>query len=216
MADTQQLTQAKAFADQILSQLRATAGPRGATYQARVLTSQDTPESIAQRSPVGDVEEYGTMALPAAGALGAGMTKAQIKAGLRPIEEELAAMESAPVRTGGQRISKAQLQAGVRQAANFAQIAKAGEVPSVPPTRMWPAWINEQTGEVSHATQVITSGWHVENTPKIYDSRYKMLVPDPNWTRGHVDPNTFKAYTDAMLDAVSKGATGIRKWFGAL
>jgi hypothetical protein len=215
MADIQQLSDSQSQVAALLSQLREQAGPRGAVYAGRLLTPQDTPQSVMARTPASDVEEYGTMALPAAGALGAGMTKAQIKAGLRPIEEQLSEVAAEPARGIGKRVSKAELQQGIRAPASFATVARAGEIPQTPPHKMWPAWINQQTGEVRHATEVIPAGWHEPNTPKIFDSRYKMLMPDPNWTRGHVDPATFKAFTDEMLDVASK-STGARSWlFGS-
>lgn len=210
MADEKALQANQAQVANLIAQLQAQAGPRGATYAGRVITPQDTPQSIMGRLPQGDTEEYGTMGLlgPGLGGLGAGITKAQLKAGLRPIEAELGAIEGTPVRQaarqGAQRVSKAELQAGVRPAAQIARIAKPGSAPVSPPHKMLPAWINETSGEVRHSMEAIPAGWHEPNTPKIFDSRYKMLVPDPNWTRGHVDPVTFDAFTDKMLDAASR------------
>lgn len=190
MAEPKQLSDSQAQIAALLQALRATAGPRGATYAGRVITPQDTPQSIMARTPAGDVEEFGQLIGPAAGAVGAGITKAQLKAGLRPIEQEFAAMEGPAARgiTGaGQRISKAELQQGVRGIQHLAEIAKKGDVPLTPVHKLLPAAINETTGEVAHA---MTPG------PFLHEPLLKSIKGS---VRGWVDPATWKAYTDEML-----------------
>lgn len=159
MADEKQLQDSQSQVGDIIARLRALAGPRGATYAGRVLTEKDTPESVMQRLPGGDVEEFGAMAGPLAGAGVAGITKAQLKAGFRP---------------------KTQI----------AQLAKAGEVPITPIHQLWPAAINESTGEVAHAMQP---------GPYLHEP---LLQSVKNSVRGWVDPVTWKAYTDKMLAGI--------------
>lgn len=160
MADEKQLQDSQSQVGDIIARLRALAGPRGATYAGRVLTEKDTPQSVMQRLPGSDTEEYGTMALPLAGMGAAGITKAQLKAGFRPQTQ-------------------------------IAQIAKTGEVPITPIHQLWPAAINESTGEVAHAMQAGIPGAHDSLLRSIKDS-----------VRGWVDPVTWKAYTDKMLAGV--------------
>lgn len=108
---------------------------------------------------------------------------------------------------GAGMISKAQLRAGVRPPVQIAQIAPKGASPVVDFTKLWPAWINEKTGEVRHAMQAILSGWHEPNTPKIMIG--KKLVNDPNWTRGHVDPVTWNAFPESRFTGTPQRLTGM-------
>lgn len=160
MADEKQLQDNQAQVANIIAQLQAQAGPRGATYAGRVITPQDTPQSIMARLPAGDTEEYGSMGLlaPGLGGVGAGITKAELKAGVRP-----------PVQ--------------------IATIARKGEIPTVAPHEMWPAGINVETGEVAHAYKAGIGG-------------HKPFEAMKGAVRGFVDPNTWKAYTQEMLEAL--------------
>lgn len=160
MADEKALQANQAQVANIIAQLQAQAGPRGATYAGRVLTPQDTPESIMARLPQGDTEEYGTMGLLAPGlGVGAGITKAELKAGVRP-----------PVQ--------------------IAAIARKGEIPTVAPHEMWPAAINVEKGEVAHAYKPGIGG------------HKPLMEAMEGAVRGFVDPNTWKAYTQEMLEAL--------------
>jgi hypothetical protein len=159
MADEKQLQDNQSQVADLIARLRAAGGQRGATYAGRVLTEKDTPESVMQRLPGGDVEEFGAMAGPLAGAGVAGITKAQLKAGIRPQTQ-------------------------------IAQLARPGEMPVTPIHKLWPAAINETTGEIAHARQPGV-GLHEP-----------LLRSIKNSVRGWVDPVTWQAFTDKMLSAV--------------
>lgn len=88
-------------------------------------------------------------------------------------------------------ITKAELKMGVRPAIQIAEIAKKGSVPTVPLSKMWPAAINEATGEVAHVQQ--PGVWMHE----------PLLKSLKNSVRGWVDPVTWKAYTDKAINDVS-------------
>jgi hypothetical protein len=137
-----------------------------ATYLGRVISPEDNPAEVQRRFPQAELETGGT-------ATQAGdLLKPALIAG----------------------ITKAQLKAGVRPTTQIAQIASKDIRPLAESTKMWPAWINEKTGEVRHAMQPILQGWHEPNTPmKMLN---KKMTLDPNWTRGHVDPITWNAFPE--------------------
>jgi len=139
---------------------------RVATYLGRVVTPEDTPAEVRRRFPQAELETGGT-------AMQAGdLLKPGLVAG----------------------ITKAQLKAGVRPETQIARIAPEGAKPVVEFTKLWPAWINEKTGEIRHAMQPILQGWHEPNTPM--KALNKKMTLDPNWTRGHVDPVTWNAFPE--------------------
>jgi hypothetical protein len=201
MADEKQLQDNQGQVGDILARLRGLAGPRGATYAGRVLTPQDTPQSIMGRTPGGDTEEYGTMALPAAGAVGAGITKAQLKAGVRPQTQIEAAMERA---NAAQRISKAELQAGVRPASRGIQFFEApkGVEPSIPFHQLGAAVKRLDTGEIISAGK---RGVEALNSGLAHHEGIRKLIPEGVLVEeGFVDPTTMYYYSRAALDKISQ------------
>lgn len=120
----------------------------------------------------------------------------QYISGQRPNTQDLSQLAAdmiglSPVGAG---ITKTQLKAGFRPETQIARIAPEGARPMVDFTKLWPAWINEKTGEIRHAMQPILQGWHEPNTPM--KALNKKMTLDPNWTRGHVDPVTWNAFPE--------------------
>ena len=173
--------------DYLISQLQSEAKPRPdllgtgvspATYMGRLIVPGMTNKDVLSQLPTQSAEE-GSKMLSGLGLAGSGTALAGSIPG---------------------RVSKAELRAGIRPSVQIAEIAKRGATPLSEYHKMWPAWINETTGEVRHAMSPIGAGWHEPNTPRLFDNATKSLKPDPNWTRGHVDPLTFKAFTESHLE----------------
>ena len=78
----------------------------------------------------------------------------------------------------------------------FAELAKPGVRPLTDSHKMWPALIDERTGKVIHAMQP-GIGLH---EAYLYPAAKGM----PNFipTRGFVDPVTFQAFTEKMLESL--------------
>ena len=137
-----------------------------ATYLGRVISPEDNPAEVQRRFPQAELETGGNVS----------QALDLIKPGL----------------IAG--ITKASLKAGFRPETQIARIAPEGARPMADFTKLWPAWINEKTGEIRHAMQPILQGWHEPNSPmKMLN---KKMTPDPNWTRGHVDPITWNAFPE--------------------
>lgn len=77
----------------------------------------------------------------------------------------------------------------------FAELAKAGTRPVTETYKMFPALIDERTGQVIHSMK-----------PGAYqhDSLYGALPKNFQPTRGFVDPLTFQAFTEKMLEGLKQ------------
>ena len=137
---------------------------RVATYLGRVITPEDTPAEVQRRFPQAELETGGNVS----------QAMDLLKPGL------LAG------------ITKAQLKAGIRPATQIAQIAREGVIPLTATHKLWPAAINETTGEIAHAMQ-----------PGAY-LHEPLLRSIKNSVRGWVDPVTWNAFTDKMLSLVER------------
>lgn len=85
---------------------------------------------------------------------------------------------------------------GSTQFSKIAQVAKEGVVPITPIGKMWPALIDERTKNIIHASQPIHTGWHdvaASQAPKGFKG-----------TRGFVDPVSWNAFTEKVLEGLSK------------
>lgn len=180
------------FLQGILESLKAFAQPRPDitsqiqrpyTYAGRVVSALDneTPQSIMQRSPIGELEAGGqaASAIPKGLAV-AGMAKAFKPAGIgsSQIAESL---------ERGGKIFKPAIR-------SLAEIAPKNKIPNTPLERMFPAIIDEKTGEVLHAMAPTGPGGH--------SVLYSHMPAGFNPTRGFVDPETFYAYSEAELEQI--------------
>ena len=77
-----------------------------------------------------------------------------------------------------------------------ARMAKKGSQPVTEFEKMFPALIDEASGEVIHGMKAVGAGGH----KPLYEAAGGMKNFKP--TRGFLDPATFDAYTEAMLEEI--------------
>ncbi len=82
-------------------------------------------------------------------------------------------------------------------AQELAQMAKPGVRPLTENHKLWPALIDETTGKVIHSMQP-GAGQH----EPLYNAA--RAIPGFKPMRGFVDPATFNAFTDKMLEAATR------------
>lgn len=80
---------------------------------------------------------------------------------------------------------------------NLAELAGARDIPETAIEKMFPALIDANSGEVVHAMRAVGPGGH----KSLYDA-VANLKSFSSPTRGFVDPSTFKAYTESMLENI--------------
>ena len=83
----------------------------------------------------------------------------------------------------------------IKPQGQFATLAKEGVSPLSPPNKLLPALIDMRTGEV---IQAMSPG------PGFHDVLRQSAPKNFMGTRGFVDPITFQAFTETMLDALTK------------
>jgi len=89
---------------------------------------------------------------------------------------------------------------GVQQ---LAELAAANSTPTVAFEKMWPALVDANTGQIIHGMAASGAGGH----NPLYDVAKGMKGFAPQ--RAFVDPTTFKAYTEAMMEDILQ-----KKYFG--
>lgn len=121
---------------------------------------------------------------------GAGMAKS-FKPG--PSNEEISAgLRESFLTNTGKKITRAPASA---------VLAKPNSVPVSPFEKMFPALINEKTGEIVHAMSATGPGGHrvlLDSVAGPWNSKQGAGV----WRRGFVDPQTFEAFTEAALEQI--------------
>jgi len=116
----------------------------------------------------------------------------------------LARMPQGEMEAGGQameNLPKGLLVAGMAKQfkpgiSKLAALAKPGKAPAVEFEKMFPALIDTNTGEVVHGMAATGPGGH----RSLYDAVSGLKSFSP--TRGFVDPSTFDAYTEGMLEDI--------------
>lgn len=169
------------------------------TYAGRVVSGldQETPQSIMSRSPIGELEAGGQAAsMIPKGLLVAGMAK-QFRPAAALSNEEIAARLRAQFESGElrQAAPAARTIGGkVFRDAPKVMLAPAGAKPLSRMEEMWPALVNEKTGEVIYREVPYKAGVHKE----IWES----LSPEQrlNLTRSFVDPRSRHAFTEAQME----------------
>jgi hypothetical protein len=78
-------------------------------------------------------------------------------------------------------------------------LAPKGAIPITPTHQMWPALIEEISGKV-----------HSAGKPGIglHDSLASKLPKDLKYKRGFVDPTSFNAFTEAMMEEIERSGRG--------
>lgn len=83
-----------------------------------------------------------------------------------------------------------------------ARLARRGSSPVTELEKMFPALIDETTGEVIHGMKAVGAGGH----KPLYEQAGALKNFKP--TRGFLDPATFDAYTEAMMEEIMAKRAG--------
>lgn len=156
------------------------------TFAGRVgsASTPETPEQMMQRPAVGDAEGGGVGlfdALPEA-----------LKQFLPQMSASLM-----PKLLGAGMAKSFRPASGQPGGASAARLARPNSIPRTPYERMYPALVDERTGEVIHAVRPTGPGGH----KALYEQAAHVKGFTP--TRAFLDPQTFDVYTEAMLEQIA-------------
>lgn len=148
--------------EEILAQLSQQAGPRGSTFAGRV-------------RPQGDTTTL-------AGVLAQQPTESPDAEGMGAIAGSIAAGRAMSLPRATKQFTK-----GAEQ---IAQLAKSGVRPLSEPHKLWPAVINEKTGDIIHS---------MKPGPYQHAELFNSVANKPGYVSGFVDPTSYNAWTETML-----------------